>query len=73
MIDPDMGASALRLRKKYLKDGDGFVAINETEITVYVHAKKKYCAWETPSEWEGYKVMWKFGVGPIVAAMEDFK
>lgn len=48
----------------------GFVGIGHNKIFVYVHASKRQWREQTPSEWNGFEVEFRFGIGRIVAGVD---
>ena len=71
----DLEDACLRLRDhlfgrvRYGIDEPGFLGVGAGELFVYLHASRKKWRGPTPAEWEGYPVTYRYGVGPIVAAV----
>lgn len=69
-----LGRASLRLKQELFgvhRDA-GFIGIvgiadsGDGSMVVYIHARKRDWRKPTPAEWEGYPVLYRFNVGPIV-------
>lgn len=50
---------------------EGFIGLGLNNIQVYVRAPKKRWRGDTPGEWEGCPVVWRFGIGIARAQLND--
>lgn len=71
-----LGRAALDLRKHLFGpatnslEQPGFVAIGPTGIIVFLHCRKRDWRGESPQTWQGYRVAYRYGVGPAMAQFD---
>jgi hypothetical protein len=67
----ELGRASITLREhlglRYGAKQDGFVGCAKDGLIVYIQMPKKKWRGAQPTEWAGYPVQWRFGIGPIVA------
>lgn len=75
-IQEKLGEAALDLRKHLFGSRSGypgqpgFVGVGVTGIIVYLHCRKRDWKGDTPEAWRGFKVEYRFNVGPTIAQFD---